>query len=1230
MKKLYSIAVAAVLAVSGLNAKTLDQARIYINPGHGGWGPNDRPCATIPYPNLPSTGRPDTCGFYESNTNLWKCLKMGATLEKMGAKKANIMYSRVKNGPFPDVPNSDMGEFNRPLTEICEEVEANNMDYFISVHSNSAGEGVIANYPLILFRGKDVGDNYAPGSYNMAQTLWPIIFHNDIDPKTYYGPDSPNIRGDISFYGSQSSRTDPNSGKTYTGYLGVLKHGTPGYLCEGYFHSYQPARHRALNPDYCYQEGVRYARAIAEYFGSNGESTGYIMGTVKDKHERFSHALYKYKSGSNDQWKPLNGTVVNLYKGGSKVASYTVDNNYNGVFVFENLQPGEYTLDCNLAGYKPLAAEYKKPITVKANETAYPMVFLENENYTPSEFSSENYPDPVQPDGIILPERFELEKEYNKSYDIAGTVTRMITRGDYTVVLSHESNGTPHLYLINNKVRVIITMSTNGIIQKDTQNAGFHSTLSDIAITADGKLIGCNRIRCQFSDGQVDAGYKRGEVTIYKWDTFFSNPKAWLSTNSSANYYRADIGHTIGVSGSSDECKIILSGMTSGDSKSIRWVILDIVKSKLASTIFTEKTVNSTSNFTLSKLGQDFKVMVSPRANDQFIVDGANTTPFEFKLPTSNNTDSPIIGRMSASNINAKANGASYFKYAKHALMAAPTADGNGKSTGVKLFDISDGLDNAQLVETTNTNISSTANASNSFAATVVDQDYINIYLGQNKRVTKVTDAPNVAIMATNLDFVEQVDKHTFTFDANDDPVDAEILFYELDGKFSHKVKMPDVKKGHNEFTIPKDRLPLYGLTWEIRLVGKPIHSMTLYKEIDRAGHGIVVDNSTESNYFGRYYVCEKKERSNNNWMYCFDTNGNQTFGAQKTEMGIAGRLAINGNGTVFVPDWSDAKSGIWLFDPANPGKTCPNFFKGSRGGNGTFTNNGVKVGCSSTGVAIYGEGEEAKLYMHAEDFGPNGGNDIMIYNIGNSTSWNKAPSKQVKTGHVEINGSCCIVPDETGGFWLSQVRFAPQNTSDVPSLIYVNSSGDILYNSGISAKNILSSTKNGGFQISPDGKVLIANEDVNGVVKLFNINWSNGTPSLSLKSSFISYDNTFQMAWDLAGNLYTIGKSLKIYSYPKENNECTTAAQKSKVIQGTSSVDENSIEEIKVEIYPNPVTDVMNINTNQEIESVKIFSATGALMIDTQEKSIDVSGLTSGVYLVKVNGTKVIRVIKK
>ena len=84
MKRIILLLMMAVGTIGMAFAVTADDVRIYINPGHGGWGPNDRPMATISYPMLSSTGRPDTCGFYESNTNLWKAFELKDALQRMG------------------------------------------------------------------------------------------------------------------------------------------------------------------------------------------------------------------------------------------------------------------------------------------------------------------------------------------------------------------------------------------------------------------------------------------------------------------------------------------------------------------------------------------------------------------------------------------------------------------------------------------------------------------------------------------------------------------------------------------------------------------------------------------------------------------------------------------------------------------------------------------------------------------------------------------------------------------------------------------------------------------------------------------------------------------------------------------------------------------------------------------------------------------------------------------
>ncbi len=389
MKKIF-LTLCVAFASIAMFAEGLEGVKIYINPGHGSWSAAScRGLSTIPYPMDPVTTAIDTCGFFESNTNLWKSLELGEKLEAAGAV---VTYSRTKNGPYPfttraeydSLPDREM--YDRNINEIAEEVEANGYDYFISIHSNANYDGALTNYPIILYRGYD-NKVYAGDSKQRATVLWPYLFEamdSGIDPYTYYSKSQPNVRGDIDFMHDSVVHVHPN-GQTYVGYYAVLRHSVPGYLSEGYFHTYQPARHRALNQDYCRQEGVRYYRGIAAYYNHPAETKGYIMGTVKDLHQKIKHALYTNISGTNDVWMPCNGAVVTLYKGETEIGKYNVDSLYNGVFVFSNLEPdNDYWLDATCEGYKPLFDEYKEHITVKANETTYPMIFLEDEEYDPN------------------------------------------------------------------------------------------------------------------------------------------------------------------------------------------------------------------------------------------------------------------------------------------------------------------------------------------------------------------------------------------------------------------------------------------------------------------------------------------------------------------------------------------------------------------------------------------------------------------------------------------------------------------------------------------------------------------------------------------------------------------------------------------------------------------------------------------------------------------------------
>ena len=194
---------------------------VYINPGHGDWGPDSRPMATVNYAAY------DTLGFFESNTNLWKAF---ALQEKLEAAGCEVIMSRTENGPYPYVWGDE--SIDKNLDEICAEVNYSGADYFISIHSNAYEDGVALNYPLFLHSGYDeVGFQ---DERNMALKAWPRHFEafgkdkddtnitHGFEPNSAYAENDPNVRGSISFYGYN---------------LDALTHSCQGYLVEGYFHT---------------------------------------------------------------------------------------------------------------------------------------------------------------------------------------------------------------------------------------------------------------------------------------------------------------------------------------------------------------------------------------------------------------------------------------------------------------------------------------------------------------------------------------------------------------------------------------------------------------------------------------------------------------------------------------------------------------------------------------------------------------------------------------------------------------------------------------------------------------------------------------------------------------------------------------------------------------------------------------------------------------------------------
>ena len=73
----------------------------------------------------------------------------------------------------------------------------------------------------------------------------------------------------------------------------------------------------------------------------------------------------------------------------------------------------------------------------------------------------------------------------------------------------------------------------------------------------------------------------------------------------------------------------------------------------------------------------------------------------------------------------------------------------------------------------------------------------------------------------------------------------------------------------------------------------------------------------------------------------------------------------------------------------------------------------------------------------------------------------------------------------------------------------------------------------------------------------------------------------------------------------------------------GTVSIKDNQPIESAVVIYPNPTSNILHIYTNNPnvISDVRIYSMQGALLLHVKGNQIDVSSLSNGIYIVKVDG---------
>lgn len=101
------------------------------------------------------------------------------------------------------------------------------------------------------------------------------------------------------------------------------------------------------------------------------------------------------------------------------------------------------------------------------------------------------------------------------------------------------------------------------------------------------------------------------------------------------------------------------------------------------------------------------------------------------------------------------------------------------------------------------------------------------------------------------------------------------------------------------------------------------------------------------------------------------------------------------------------------------------------------------------------------------------------------------------------------------------------------------------------------------------------------------------------------------------SGKYFGYIDDLKIYS--RTLNDSEVAALFNNVILETADF----INDKKIQVYPNPVKDILNINTSVSIKSVEIFSLSGVKVKESNSSKVDLSKLPTGNYIVKITDEK-------
>lgn len=167
------------------------------------------------------------------------------------------------------------------------------------------------------------------------------------------------------------------------------------------------------------------------------------------------------------------------------------------------------------------------------------------------------------------------------------------------------------------------------------------------------------------------------------------------------------------------------------------------------------------------------------------------------------------------------------------------------------------------------------------------------------------------------------------------------------------------------------------------------------------------------------------------------------------------------------------------------------------------------------------------------------------------------------------------------------------------------------------------------GFYFDYEGYILIGGDDY--IEKTWTENtWYNLKTQVDFEAKTVKnyIDNVLVQTFNIPAEI----TSIEEVDFETDNYG-TKVFVDNFVLKNLDNLNIEEMNQTNISIYPNPVVDVLNIDTNEKIVALNILDLTGKNVLTSDQKTLDLKPLPQGVYIVQItteNQTISKKIIKK